>query len=217
MFYQNLKFPKVEQSSRAPRTKNRPFFYTNFVQTLDGKVAVKKQGYWPIGSKTDHNVLVELRAYADCLIHGGNLAREFGRKTLESLKKGKFKNLRKKLGKNPTLPYSIVTKNPKPYSHLTSGNVVVGNLHAILKDLNKKGYKHVLVEGGPTLLGSFLKENLIDEIFLTIAPKIYGSQKDTTSTLVEGVLFSPRKTRKLKLVSYKNINEELFLRYRVKA
>ena len=71
MFYRNLKFPKI---------KNRPFFYTNFVQTVDGKVQVLKntKDYWPIGSKLDHEALLELRAYSDCLIHGSNLAKEFG-------------------------------------------------------------------------------------------------------------------------------------------
>ncbi len=191
MFYQNLKFPKV---------KNRPFFYTNFVQTIDGKVAVKKTGYWPIGSKIDHDVLIELRAYADCLIHGKNLYNEFGDVTRKSLQKDKFKGLRKKLGKNPQLPYIVG-------SH---------NLGGLLKDLYKKGYKNILVEGGPTLLGSFLKMDLIDEIFLTIAPKIYGTQDDISKTLVEGVLFSPHKVKTLKLVSMKKIGNEVFLRYALK-
>ena len=206
MFYRNLKFPEVA---------GRPFFYTNFVQTIDGKVAVKREGYWPIGSKTDHQVLTELRAHADALVHGGNLAREFGEVTVESLNKSSFKALRKKLGKGPVLPYYIVTSRPSLYSHIVSGKVITGVLQTLLEDLKEKGYKNVLVEGGPTLLGSFLKENLIDEIFLTIAPKIYGSQNLTTSNLVEGILLPPKHIKKLKLLSVKQIGNELFLRYRV--
>lgn len=190
MFYPKLVFPFK---------KDRPFFYTNFVTTLDGKVAVKREGYWPIGSQADYDVLVELRAYADCLIHGGNLAREFGEITLKNLNKDTFKALRKKLGKNLDLPYIVG-------SH---------DLKELARDLYKKGYKNILVEGGPTLLGSFLKENLIDEIFLTIAPKIFGSQNLTTLNLVEGYLFPPDKIKKLKLLSVKKIKDELFLRYRV--
>lgn len=190
MLYPNLKFPRVS---------GRPFFYTNFVQTVDGKVQVKKPGYWPIGSDKDHEVLIELRANADCLIHGKNLYNEFGKITKKSLQKKEFKNLRKKLGKNPDLPYIIGTHDLKKLS----------------RDLYKRGYKNVLVEGGPTLLGSFLKENLIDEIFLTIAPKIFGSGKENTLTLVEGYLFPPKATKKLKLLSIKPTGDELFLRYRV--
>lgn len=190
MFYQKLVFPTK---------KGRPFFYTNFVSTLDGKVAVKKTGYWPIGSRTDYKVLVELRAHADCLIHGKNLYNEFGGITKQSLQKDKFKSLRKKLGKNPNLPYIMA----------------IHNLQELTQQLHEKGYKHVLVEGGPTLLGSFLKENLIDEIFLTIAPKIYGSQNLTTLNLVEGILFPPGDIKKLKLLSVKKIKDELFLRYKL--
>lgn len=190
MFYPKLTFP----------TKSgRPFFYTNFVMTLDGKVAVKKEGYWPIGSRTDYKVLIELRARADALIHGKNLFNEFGSVTQKSLNKPAFKRMRRNLGKNPVLPYIIATHDLQELTH----------------KLHEKGYKHVLVEGGPTLLGSFLKENLLDEIFLTIAPKIYGTENLTTKTLVEGTLFPPNDIKKLKLLSAKQIGNELFLRYRV--
>lgn len=189
MLYPNLKFPRIS---------GRPFFYTNFVQTLDGKVGVSKPGYWPIGSRVDYEVLTELRAHSDCLIHGKNLAREFGSITKQNLNKPFFKKLRKRLGKNPELPYYVG----------------IHDLSKLIEELKRKGYKNILVEGGPTLLGSFLKENLIDEIFITIAPKIYGSSGDTL-TLVEGQLFLPKTTKKLKLLSVKPIKNELFLRYRV--
>ncbi|MBI4038985.1 RibD family protein [Candidatus Daviesbacteria bacterium] len=198
MLYPDLKFPKPP--------KYRPFFYTNFVSTVDGKVAVKKKGYWPIGSRLDYQVLTELRAYADCLIHGGNLAREFGRQTRASLKKVQFKNLRQKLGKDPILPYFIVSNDPS----------VGEKFETAVKTLKEKCYKHVLVEGGPTLLGSFLRSNLIDEIFLTISPKIFGSKKNLSLTLAEGYLFPPKATKILKLLSVKQLGNELYLRYQVR-
>lgn len=189
MLYPDLKF------SKPP--KNRPFFYTNFVQTIDGKVAVKDKGYWPIGSKFDHQVLIELRIFADCLIHGGNLEKEFGEITKKNLSKPSFKKQRINFGKNPNLPYYVAIRD----------------LNKMVKELREKGYKHILVEGGPTVLGSFLRMGLIDEIFLTIAPKIYGSKPSSTKTLVEGILLPPNKS-KLKLISVKKIKDELFLRYK---
>lgn len=191
MYYPKLVFPNKS---------GRPFFYTNFVSTVDGKVGVKKNGYWPIGSKLDHQVLIELRSYADCLLHGKNLAKEFGEITKKSLQKKEFKTLRKKLGKNENLPYITVSTR---------------NLEKLSKDLYNKGYKHILVEGGPTLLASFLKANLIDEIFLTIAPKIYGSEDGKTLTLVEGYLFPKNAIKKLSLLSVKRAENELFLRFKV--
>ncbi len=209
MLYPNLKFPKKA---------GRPFFYTNFVATLDGKIQVleHQKDYWPIGSKVDHDTLMELRAYADCLIHGSHTAKEAARATLESLSSPSFKALRKKLGKDPVLPYYVVTNHPENFSNLASKiTTVPHNLTLLSKNLYKKGVRNVLMEGGPTLLGSFLKANLIDEVFLTIAPKIFGSQKTATLTLVEGTLFPPQSIKKLKLLSVKPINNEIFLRYKV--
>lgn len=206
MLYPKLKFPKPP--------KDRPYFYTNFVATIDGKVAVDDKSYWPIGSKKDYEVLVELRTYADCLIHGGELARQFGDITQKNISKKLFQQMRRVNNKSATLPYYVLTHDPS----LTHPMWITynGDLKELTEELYEKGYKHVLVEGGPTLLGSFLKEGLIDEIFLTIAPKIYGSKPNSTKTLVEGILLPVNKF-KLKLISVKKIKNELFLRYSLKT
>ena len=205
MFYQKLKFPKV---------RNRPFFYTNFVQTVDGKVQVKSEGYWPIGSKKDYEVLVELRLYADCLIHGGNLAREFGEITSKNINKRLFRQQRRVLGKSSFLPYYVATKHRKGLEKVDA-KIHSGSLTELAKNLFEAGYRNVLIEGGPTLLTSFLKEDLLDEIFLTIAPKIFGTKKDVTLNIVENYLFPKESIKKLKLLSIKNIDSELYLRYEV--
>jgi diaminohydroxyphosphoribosylaminopyrimidine deaminase/5-amino-6-(5-phosphoribosylamino)uracil reductase len=48
------------------------------------------------------------------------------------------------------------------------------NLHFVLDELSKRGVAQLLVEGGPTVISSFLKENLADEICVYISPKILG-------------------------------------------
>ena len=50
------------------------------------------------------------------------------------------------------------------------------NLHFLLAELSNRDISQLLVEGGPTLLTSFLRENLADEIIVYIAPQILGSQ-----------------------------------------
>jgi len=50
------------------------------------------------------------------------------------------------------------------------------NLHFLLKRLSKRGIQSLLVEGGPKVIGSFLKENLADEIVVYIAPRILGAE-----------------------------------------
>jgi diaminohydroxyphosphoribosylaminopyrimidine deaminase/5-amino-6-(5-phosphoribosylamino)uracil reductase len=50
------------------------------------------------------------------------------------------------------------------------------NLYFLLDELRKRGIAQLLVEGGPTVFGSFLKEQLADEICIYIAPKILGRE-----------------------------------------
>lgn len=50
------------------------------------------------------------------------------------------------------------------------------NLHFLLDELSKRGVARLLVEGGPAVITSFLKERLADEIVVYISPKILGSQ-----------------------------------------
>jgi len=48
------------------------------------------------------------------------------------------------------------------------------NLYFLLDELRKRGIWQLLVEGGPTVISSFIKEQLADEICVYIAPKILG-------------------------------------------
>jgi diaminohydroxyphosphoribosylaminopyrimidine deaminase/5-amino-6-(5-phosphoribosylamino)uracil reductase len=50
------------------------------------------------------------------------------------------------------------------------------NLHFLLDELSKRGIAHLLVEGGPKVLTSFLKEGLADEVVIYISPRILGAQ-----------------------------------------
>jgi len=49
------------------------------------------------------------------------------------------------------------------------------NLNFALEELSKRGAQQLLVEGGPKILASFLREDLADELCVYIAPKILGN------------------------------------------
>jgi len=49
------------------------------------------------------------------------------------------------------------------------------NLAFVLDELSKRGIAQLLVEGGPKILASFLREDLADELCVYIAPKILGN------------------------------------------
>jgi riboflavin biosynthesis pyrimidine reductase len=79
--------------------------------------------------------------------------------------------------------------------------------------------QHILTEGGPRLVGTFLAEGVLNELFLTLAPQLAGRDplRDGPGDrpgLVTGQHFAPDNPRWSRLVSAKRSNSHLFLRYR---
>ena len=80
------------------------------------------------------------------------------------------------------------------------------------------GVKLLLHEGGPTLLSSFLKQSLLDELFLTVAPQIVGHGSTRERPAFSGPLgLAPEQAIWGTLLSVKRAAKSghLFLRYRV--
>ena len=73
------------------------------------------------------------------------------------------------------------------------------------------GVKTLVCEGGPTLLKSFLEADAVDELFLTVAPLIFGGTGAMSLTgLPEGFLPEERRFR---LASLKEESGEAYLHY----
>lgn len=72
----------------------------------------------------------------------------------------------------------------------------------------------VLVEGGPHLLGDFLAEGCLDELFLTLSPQIAGRDGSVERPgLVAGRSFAPDRPLWGTLLGVKRAGDHLFLRY----
>lgn len=209
------------QNLTLPTTLNRPFFYTSFAVTVDGKVYINKKGYWPIGSRIDYDAFTSLRAHADAIIDGKNTAIRFGKPTIDTIHNDAFKKLREGLGKTKQMEYVVLTKHQddalnkaleNPYQFTPT--IWKEDLEGLVAYLHKKGSTHVFVDGGPHVIASFLKEKLLDEIFLTIAPRIFGNEEKLGITMVEGILLEPNEV-KLELLSMEQVENELFLHYKI--
>ena len=96
-------------------------------------------------------------------------------------------------------------KNPPPQKGVMW---VAGDPKKVLEELEKKGYTSAVLGGGAHLNAQFLKKGLIDEIIVTVEPKIFG----------EGVsLFNGDFDIDLKLIEVSKINDNsVALRYSVK-
>ncbi len=76
------------------------------------------------------------------------------------------------------------------------------------------GGGRILTEGGPSLFGRFLEERALDELFLTIAPRIAGrSPEERRTALVEGAAFLPANAPNARLVGVKSADDYLFTRF----
>lgn len=135
-------------------------------------------------------------------------------------------DLRRPLFQSGSIPVLIVT-TPQGAAHLATQELPpevqlstithAGTITAkdILQAVQHIQLAHlILVEGGPQLLGDFLAEQLIDELFLTLAPQIAGRNNASERPgLVSGKLFAPDSPLWSRLVSIRRADNYLFLRY----
>jgi riboflavin biosynthesis pyrimidine reductase len=87
----------------------------------------------------------------------------------------------------------------------------VGSVSEAVGDLGRRGARRMLCEGGPTLNAALFEAGLIDEVYLTIAPKVLGGHDPLT--IVKGAAFA--HTIHLEVRSLVELESELFLRYSV--
>jgi len=158
--------------------EGRPFLAMNFVATLDGRATIDGRS-GPIGSDTDTAMMSGLRNRFDAVMIGA------GTKRVE-----RYANLDKRL---------VVVE-----SH--EGQPT--DLPQLLATLRTEGVRAVLCEGGPTLHGSLQAEGLVDELFLTIAPKLSGGEGPR---ILEGPL---PDVVGMELIWLLEEDGELFARYR---
>ena len=89
------------------------------------------------------------------------------------------------------------------------------NLKELMEILYKKGIKKILLEGGGTLNWGMFKENLVDEVSVYIAPKIFGGKG--APTYVDGEGFKTvDECVKLELKKYYPLDDGMVLEFKVK-
>ena len=98
-----------------------------------------------------------------------------------------------------------------PVEIIKTGQTSV-NLKSLIKVLDKRKIKTILVEGGGTTNWQFVKENLFDEIIMTISPFIVGGTNAVS--FVQGNGFDKiTKSPKLKLKSTVKLENHIVLHY----
>jgi len=100
----------------------------------------------------------------------------------------------------------VFTKQKNP-EEINEVKWVSGEPEKVLEELEILGYKSALLGGGATLNSLFLKNKLINEIILTVEPKIFGSGLS---------LFNEDINADLELITMEKLNENtIMLKYKV--
>lgn len=109
------------------------------------------------------------------------------------------------------IPDEVSVAAAAPAGRLSARAILAAITHHLARD--HVGLR-ILLEGGPHLLGAFLDEGCLDELFLTLAPQLAGRDaQQRRLALVEGKLFAPEHPLWTTLLSARRAGSHLFLRY----
>jgi len=89
------------------------------------------------------------------------------------------------------------------------------DVSAVIEDLERRGWRSLLTEGGPHVIGELIKARRLDEVFLTLSPVLAGRNADRRLGMVEGVELLPSDGVWTSLQSARRHGDFLFLRHRL--
>ncbi len=163
-----------------------PYVTVKIAMSLDGRTHDEKGNARWISSEDARATTGELREKADVILVGAETIRKDNPSLLAHGTP------------NPDLVRAVVTRSgklPKKAQVFTDGknetliyNAPDGNLLPMLQDLAKRGYMHVLCEGGLELATSLAEQGFVDRWISVIAPKVIGKRPLAKAAIVPEVV-----------------------------
>jgi riboflavin-specific deaminase-like protein len=215
------------------------FVFSNLATSVDGKIATaSREPFW-LGTPADRRQMQVLRKKCDVLLMGAGTLRAYHkfcgvrgasarRQPANAIVSGSLEGISPnwEFFSDPELRRLLFVTAPKALSparrrvfEKTSEIIELAPATSrrpaaqqIIRALEERGYKRLLVEGGGEMMWNFASQNLIDEYNVTLTPKIVGGAQ--SPTLVEGAGFSPAEILQLKLHRCRRLGDELYLVYR---
>ncbi len=107
----------------------------------------------------------------------------------------------------------IYTTNEENLKYEDRCDIKIGewSLTEVLHDLYESKLTSLFVEGGASVLNSFIKEGLYNQIFLYVAPKMFG---ESTHALYNGKVLSMDEAVQLELVDVEKLGPDIKITYR---
>lgn len=201
--------------------QKKVFIAAKVASSLDGQIALKTgESKW-ITSEGSREYVHELRSYYDAIIVGRNtieqdnpslnirhpqIAKENKlviidpeAKILQKISDGtKFKFL--EANKKENIFFAV----KKVQSKFDCNQIEFTDLNQLTEKLWQQGLRSVFIEGGAKTYSEFLKANLIDRLYLFMAPTIIGNQNGTSWTHAFGIeaLANQRELQNLRIEKY---------------
>lgn len=215
---------------------------TNTAVTVDGKIASYRFDHVAIGSVTDRRYMSVLRARADAVLVGGRTFRNWPLPLvpdgagIAALRDEGFPDAEVPPIEGRTWWNVVVTRSldvpregrfyadprvrrlflSQTAGEVPGAEVVVGptTVPWILDQLRARGVRTLLVEAGGALIYELLAADAVDELHVTVCPRLLGGV--AAPTLVDGRGFTAAEMRELRLLSVHRWGDELYLRYAVR-
>lgn len=206
----------------------RPRVIVNMAMSADGKIALQDRTEVKISGEEDFKRVHELRNRVDAILVGiGTVLADDPKLTV----KKKFVEsashpLKVVLDSRGRIPgdaqlfhegeYLIATTNEvdKP-GWIKCGDGKRVDLKLLLEELSKRGVKELLVEGGGEVVYSFVKEGLVDEIYLFIGSMIIGGKDAPTPADGYGAE-TLEDIVELDLIDNSRLDDGILLHYKVR-
>lgn len=205
--------------------EDRPYVLIDMVATIDGKTVSGKpdEGVLDLGSKVDHEAMHRLERQVDAVMIGAQTLRSSPR-SWKPRSTGRVV-----VSRSGELPWDAAFLSegaekcfvvrpsdagfpvPAGVTPIEAGLETTDLAQALAKLREVGGIRSLLVEGGSVLNAELLKLDLVDELFLTIAPKVKLGR--TTPTYADGDPLPREDMRKFRLIEEHRIGDEMFLRY----
>ena len=220
----------------------KPYVILNAAMTLDGKIATET-GSSNISGKEDLIRVHELRKEVDAIMVGINtVIADDPRLTVHKIDSKKEDNPIRVVvdGKGRIPTESRITNDDAPtiiaVSHDYKSDLTASDKYQVLKNkgvdfffagekqvdlvklmnyLYEKGVKTLMLEGGSTLNFSMIKDGLIDEIRICVAPMVVGGVNAISLFGGDGFMTMDESV-KLELVDSFSCGKDLVLKYKVK-
>ena len=165
--------------------RGRPYLVWKLAATLDGRSAAADGTSMWITSEQARTEVHELRATTDAIIAGvGTVLADDPRLTVRNLRDGTLairQPLRVVVDSSGRTPQTARVRDVAAPTWVATAAEVGADrdgrvdVRRLMTALHDRGVRSALLEGGPTLAGSFLRERLVDRVVAYLSPMFLGA------------------------------------------